>query len=357
MNDLSEDLLCSLRSGDCVAFVGSGFAGAAKLPSWSKLLDELSHQEGFDPARRAHVQALLKKETAHAYDEAAQVIEDMLGRAAFTEQLRARMANPALTDAMKRRLGWLHGIPFRAILTTNFDGVLDGETPGIDSFWNVLRPEGSNPWWKRLFHSDQPRPVPVLKIHGDVRHPETVVITRRDYRRLLYGNPGYRAFLRAVLAHRPVLYIGFSFTDAYLNELRSEILALLGYSGEVPVAYAIINDVPVVTREHYRRHEGIEILTYDTSGGTDFSGFDKLLKQLHDQTNPLFHFGALLHGRRLLWVDPRRTNNEHLRSFFRLTKDVAAVRQDSFVVEHVLTLRKRFPRSKPSKMHPRPFTW
>jgi hypothetical protein len=138
--------------------------------------------------------------------------------------------------------------------------------------------------------------MPVIKIHGDVGSPETIVITRKDYRRHLYNNPGYQVFLRAMLANHPVLYLGFSFTDAYLNEIRSEILALLGYGGDGPVAYAIINDIPQLTREHYLRHEGIDILTYDTRGGTDFSGFDLLLRELHDQTNPLFHFGSLLAG-------------------------------------------------------------
>lgn len=337
MREVPESLLHALRSGECIAFVGSGFASAAKLPSWGQLLDDLSQRPGFEPSRRAHVVALLAQRTAHAFDEAAQVIEDTLGRAAFTDELRARLARPALTPLMERRLAWLRGIPFRAILTTNFDGVLDGETPSVDAFRAVLRPEGSEPWWRRLFHASHLLAAPVLKIHGDVRRPETVVITRRDYRRLLYGNPGYPAFLRAVLANRPVLYMGFSFTDAYLNELRSEILALLGYSGEVPVAYAIVNDVSPITRAHYERHEGIEILSYDSKGGVDHSGFDALLQQLHDQTNPLFHFGALLQGRRLLWVDPRPGNNEHLTAFFRLAKEVAAVRPDSFTLETAAT--------------------
>jgi hypothetical protein len=197
----------------------------------------------------------------------------------------------------------------------------------------VLRPEGSDPWWRRLFHDSGPDAVPVLKIHGDVRRPETVVITRKDYRRLLYGTPGYQGFLRAVLANRPVLYMGFSFTDAYLNELRSEILALLGYTGDVPVAHAIINDVPELTRAHYRRHEGIDILTYDTSGKTDYSGFDRLLKELHDQTNPLFHFGSLLADKRLLWVDPTPGNNEHLTRFFDLAREASGILPGSAQVE------------------------
>jgi hypothetical protein len=136
-----------------------------------------------------------------------------------------------------------------------------------------------------------------------------------------------------MLANHPVLYLGFSFTDAYLNEIRSEILALLGYGGEGPVAHAIINDVRELTRNHYLQHEGIRILTYDTKVGTDFSGFDDLLGEIHDRTNPLFHFGGLLNQKRLLWVDPSPGNNAHLERFFILTKEVAAVPKSSFHIE------------------------
>jgi len=337
MNQLPEALLRSLRSGGCIAFVGSGFSSAAKLPSWRTLLEGLSGRDAFDAARRAHVLALLQESTPHAYDEAAQVIEDTVGKAAFNAELHARLGCPEPTDAILRRVEWLHGIPFRAILTTNFDGVLDGETPNADAFRDILRPERSAPWWKRLFHPGPPPRVPVLKIHGDVRKPQTVVFTRRDYRRLLYENPGYSAFLRAVLASQTVLYLGFSFTDAYLNEIRSELLALVGYRGEAPMAYSIINDISAIRREHFRRHEGIEILTYDTKGGNDFSGFDALLKQLHDQTNPIFHFGSLLQNKRLLWLDPHPDNNDHLTNFFALSKLLANTPLDAFSVQPAST--------------------
>ena len=112
------------------------------------------------------------------------------------------------------------------------------------------------------------------------------------------------------MATTTVLYMGFSFEDAYLNELRSEVLALLGQGNEsAPVAYAIVNDVPPDTQSHFRKHEGIQILSYDTQGGKDFSGFDRYLESIHQETNPFVRFGRLLSTHRLLWVDPHPSNN------------------------------------------------
>lgn len=337
MTSIPKSLLETIRSGDCIAFVGAGFSGAAGLPSWSGLLTELADRPEVSPKHRAHVRALVDLKTAHAYDEAAQAIEDTLTRPVFARELAARLQRPEiLPEPMQRRLRWLQGIPFRAIVTVNFDGLLSGRTPSATGYRGVLLPEARNPWWKGFFNRATAS-VPVLKLHGDVGSPETIVITRRDYRRLLYASPGYQVFVRALLANHPVLYLGFSFTDAYINEIRSEILALVGYDGQGPVAHAIVNDVPELTREHYLRHEGVRMLTYDTKKGQDFSGFDEILREIHDETNPISHFGKLLRQKRLLWVDPNPGNNEHIARFFALSKEVAAVARTPFHIHTVAT--------------------
>jgi CheY-like chemotaxis protein len=77
-----------------------------------------------------------------------------------------------------------------------------------------------------------------------------------------------------------------------------------------------VNDIPTETHRHFRQHEGIEILSYDTQGGQDFSGFDAYLQTIHDATNPLLRFARYLEHKRILWVDPHPENNalafEHL---------------------------------------------
>ena len=70
--------------------------------------------------------------SAHALGEAAQLLEDRLGRARFVELLRSLLTRAPGTEALRQRVSWLHGIPFRAILTTNFDASLAGEIPSHD---------------------------------------------------------------------------------------------------------------------------------------------------------------------------------------------------------------------------------
>jgi transcriptional regulator with XRE-family HTH domain len=317
------ELVDEIRNGHCVAFVGAGFSRAARLPGWGELLKGIALAGGVGPETRAHVEARVAKGSSAALDEAAQVLEDELGRARLLGALEAQLARPALTDAMERRICWLRGIPFRAILTTNFDGLLAGETPGHEAYRRALRPDEYR-WWAPRFWSGG-KGAFTLKLHGDLARAEEragIVLTRRDYRRRLYEDPAYATFLRAVMATTTVLYMGFSFEDAYLNELRSEVLALLGQRREsAPVAFAIVNDVPEATRRHFADHEGIQILSYETGGGRDFSGFDRWLGAIHDATNPLLRFARYLERKRILWVDPHPENNEIA---FEYLRDAAA---------------------------------
>jgi hypothetical protein len=118
-------------------------------------------------------------------------------------------------------------------------------------------------------------------------------------------------FLRSILTTTTVLYLGFSFEDAYLNELRSEILATMGDPGPraAPLAYSVMADVPPLTVKHYREHEGVQILPYGTRGQDDHRPFDACLEALYEATHPRCIIGRLLAGRRILWIDPRPENN------------------------------------------------
>ena len=64
---------------------------------------------------------------------------------------------------------------------------------------------------------------PILKIHGCVEYPNSIVLSRRGYKRLQYETPGFKMFLTSAMATNTMLYIGFSFTDDYLNEFRAEV--------------------------------------------------------------------------------------------------------------------------------------
>ena len=71
------------------------------------------------------------------------------------------------------------------------------------------------------------------------------------------------------MSNYTILYLGNSFTDMYLNELRGSILNMLDGTvsgkGNFPLAYAITNDKSALEQDFYFRHEGVKFLNYDTT--------------------------------------------------------------------------------------------
>jgi CheY-like chemotaxis protein len=298
-------------AGNCVAFVGAGFSAAAPLPSWNALLREVADKGRLSGSDRKDFDELVAGGSSHDLDQAAQLLEDRLKRPGFVRILVDRLGHPDRTVEMARRLWYLKRIPFRSILTTNFDGLLEGPVSSRETHLSVLQPS-QHRWWEQAFWNE-PKGARVVKLHGDLSDPSNapnIVLTREDYRRRLYANSDYVTFLRSLLSTTTVVYFGFSFTDAYLNELRSEVIAMLGNSAERTLAYAIASDVPRATRQHFRDHEGIHVLSYPSNAGKDFTDFDRYLEALYRETNPLPRFERILSNRRLLWLDAHVENNE-----------------------------------------------
>ena len=301
---IPEGLIDAINAGECIAFVGAGFSAAAKLPQWPTLLSQIANTRALDKKvkLRHYVLGRIKEGSAHALDEAAQVLQDSLGSREFMARLDKALAFRGINRRMRERLRYLRGIPFRAILTVNFDDLLRGMTPSSEAYRAVLRPKGYR-WWDSFFWQYEPRGATLVKLHGDLGKPWTIVFTRRGYRKRLYSDYAYMSFLRSVLAQQTVLYLGFSFADAYLNELRSEVLAMLGQiRGSAPIAYAVLNDLPQAAREQLRRTEGVAAISYNSKRPANYAGFDVILKELHERTNPSFRLSRMLAGRRILWV-------------------------------------------------------
>jgi CheY-like chemotaxis protein len=171
--------------------------------------------------------------------------------------------------------------------------------------------DGGSRWVERRFW--RPRPQ-VLKLHGDLHRGTGVTLSRRGYRTRLYSEPGYLHVLRSVLLTKTVLFLGFSFTDEYLNELRSEVLAYLAPEGNTPrYAYALLDDVPPAMLAHFRDHEAMHVFGYATPGDDEHRGFDDFLAKLHARTNPAAIMGRRLERKRILWVDPSTDRNAKAR--------------------------------------------
>ena len=300
----TDRLVDEIRSGRCVAFVGAGFS-APVCRRWGDLLTAVAGELA-DAGVRAQVDALLATGGGRSYEIAAQLLEDAFAQhdtRPLLEVVRAltRKADPTAEEEehMRRRRELLLGIPFAAVLTTNFDGELRGPVLDAGTYALLLR-EADRRWVETRFWRKKGA-GPVLKLHGDLRGDRGITLSRRGYRARLYAEPGYLHALRSVFLTKTMLFLGTSLQDEYLNELRSEALAYLGpHASARPLAYAVLPDTPEVICAHYAKHEGVHVLAYDSRGGVEHGYLDELLAELHARTHPARVMGPRLRGKRIL---------------------------------------------------------
>ena len=112
-----------------------------------------------------------------------------------------------------------------------------------------------------------------------------------------------------------MLFLGVSFRDAYLNELRSEVLDMIGplLDNTYPRAYAIMPSKNKAWEECFKATEGIEFLSYNpTDQNKRHDGFDRWLESIHLHTCAEAQLKSCLEGRQVIWLDPQNEqNNSH----------------------------------------------
>lgn len=309
----------AILSGRCVAFVGAGFSADA-VPTWTDLLTELARGSG-EVGLSDRVSATLEGgANALDYEACGQLVRQAFGTdEAFEQALQRLLESEDARTAegrtrVAKRVALLRQIPFDAILTTNYDAFPAGETPSAELYARVLRTERY--WWQRsMWDNSTDAPTsPVVKLHGSANgdpRNNPVVLAREDYRRLVYENGTYRNFIKTVLATRTVLFLGVSFTDAYLNELRSEVLAMLSSDGDdtVPLAFAVLGDKTAMMCSYFHDHERVQVLNYASGPNHDHSGFDRWLEAVRNATAVRARLRRLVEGRRVVWIDAKDADN------------------------------------------------
>ena len=163
-------------------------------------------------------------------------------------------------------------LPFRAVVTTNYDSLLE------DSYFFETRRRPKAPT-----HVDKDvlgtllfdRAFFILKAHGDINRPATVVLTARDYREIIHRNPAFNAMFSALVMTNAVLFLGYSLGDPDLNLLLDSQLS--AFSDQVPPRYALMMDVGEVQRTVMKQSAGIDVQSFPKG---DYASVPKYLAAL-----------------------------------------------------------------------------
>lgn len=209
------------RADNLVLFLGAGVSAAAGLPAWQALIDRLAVE--LPDAQRPEDASLRSFDLR---DQAAVL------RRRFTEAGMDFAASLA-AQVHTARHGLTHeltaSIPTTEAVTTNYDGLFEQAVRATGDSIAVL-PMVPDPDARRW----------LLKLHGDLNHASSMVLTREDYLRLPRSNGALFGLVQAMLMTRHMLFIGYSLSDEDFHQLVDEVRAARAAGPDTNVKFGTV---------------------------------------------------------------------------------------------------------------------
>jgi hypothetical protein len=201
LSDLARQLGERARRGQLAVFVGAGVSASAGLPTWDELVDELAARSGLGVDLREGLARL-------PLQDSAALLARELGRDRLEAYVAERFGpGPyALAHALVAEL------PVQEFVTTNYDPLVEQAAADMGRELQVLPFDDvvpGRPW--------------LLKLHGDARHPESVVLTREEYLQLGDSRAALAGVLHSLLLTRHVLFVGTSMLDDDLIRIAHQV--------------------------------------------------------------------------------------------------------------------------------------
>lgn len=207
-----KPFLDDLVQGRCLPFIGAGFSLNAAVPAGKKMLD-------WDGLGRSAAEALpeyqyttaLEALSAYTHEYSRVKLVEFMSDALLVSSIQ-----PSRTHEEFCRL------PFERVITTNFDFLLEQAYSRINKY---CTPQISE---EQLSVGNANACVQLLKLHGDLHHPNRLVVTEEDYDAFLARFPLLATHLSSLLIGHTALFIGYSLDDPDFRQIWQVVKERLG---------------------------------------------------------------------------------------------------------------------------------
>ena len=261
-----EELANVIATERPLALVGAGLSVPAGMPTWTDLLADM--QKHLPTRVSSEYKQALNKEADLLWR--AQEYRNFIGVDDFQKLLRKRFGG-SLTLTTSNPAVALVKLPFRHLMTTNYDDVLlkahkVAKLPP-PRFLNWSREDDVRSFIFSLRGSTSVRYL--LHLHGHYSDPQSIVLTDNDYIDRYVRTIGTARRLFAIFTTERVVFIGFSLNDPDLMTLLREVNATLRSND--PRHFAIMGLEHRVSealeRNRLRNRYGVEPVFYANPSG------------------------------------------------------------------------------------------
>lgn len=239
-----RQLIERFASGNGTIFVGAGISMQSQLPSWAELMQPLKRELGNQIPQSAN------------YLDIAELYEAAHSRSDLIRYLKTELGHDRYRLSRTHEL--IVSLPVQRIYTTNFDDLLEqaARRKGINR--NVIHDAS------HVGFSDTST-LSIVKLHGDLGAPGSLVISASDYYGYFTKNPAVADLLKVELQTHTVLFLGYSFSDPDFGMILGKVAAQSG--PDRPLLYSLqLNPMELPVKALEKR--GIKVLPLPAESGT-----------------------------------------------------------------------------------------
>jgi hypothetical protein len=263
---IPQPLLEDIINNQCIPFIGAGFSLNCDLPKGKKmpLWEELGKKFAEDLTDYPYSNAI-DAISAYSFEYSRSKLVEKMSKLLYVSEARPSNVHKSFSN-----------LPFDIVCTTNFDFLLEkgyeiaGKycLPIIDEEQLAI---SSNQ------HINQHQNVYLLKLHGDLHHPNRMVATEQDYDSFLEKYPLISTYLANLLITRTPLFIGYSLEDADFRQVWQIISNRLGELRRP--AYVISIGAKQAGINRYKRR-GVNVINFNAKSYKEL--FEVLFEEIRD---------------------------------------------------------------------------
>lgn len=210
----------SAKAGRLAVFVGAGISIPSGAPSWGGLLEALAVEANMNAEDMKSLKDL-------DYLDQPTILAEEMGEESFKKAI-AKVINQSSRYTPAHAL--LKSLESPAV-TTNYDDLFEkAAESGSDDYAVPTLPWDS----RQMLINRHTIKNSLLKLHGCVNHPESIILSRCDYMRYPDTAQALRGRLHGMFLTNEILFVGFSMTDDNVHKVIDDVRKVTYVDGNPP---------------------------------------------------------------------------------------------------------------------------
>jgi hypothetical protein len=204
MNLIPAPLASAFKEGKVILFVGSGFSKNFGFPLFKELIDEIDSHFFDDPMGQEYQfynkLNLLEKtqylSSKYKKGSILKIISNIFSRKKIE-----------INESMK----YFFSLPTEKIYTTNWDNLIE------NTYEKIYNTTLTSKWRDEQLILNQE--IELIKLHGTIDDPASIILTEKDYYDFMNSDSLIKQQLVVDIAHKSVLFIGYSLSDIDFKQI------------------------------------------------------------------------------------------------------------------------------------------